>query len=57
MKVIMVIITFICILVLSYFATVGLSWLICWGFGVTFSWKVATAVWAIIFILDSIFRK
>ena len=56
MGVIVIIITVICILVLSYFATAGLFWLICWGFGMTFSWKIATAVWAIIFILGSIFR-
>lgn len=47
----------ICILILSYFTTAGLSWLICWGFGVTFNWKIATAVWALVFILRSIFGR
>ena len=34
--------------------TGGLVWLVCWGFALEFSWKVAIGIWAFLFLLNII---
>lgn len=43
--------------VVSYFANAGLVWVICWGFGWTWSWKLSTAVWAVEWLLSLTFKS
>ena len=43
--------------VISYFANAGLVWAVCWGFGWTWSWKIATAVWAVEWLLSLTFKS
>ena len=47
---------FLAILVLDFLCTAGLLWLICWAFKLAFSWKVVFGIWAIIAILQAIFK-
>ena len=53
-------------LVISFLATAGLVWVLCWAlpaigivaigsFTIVFSWKLALVVWVIMFLLQSIF--
>ena len=53
-------------LVISFLATAGLVWLLCWAlpaigivaigsFTIVFSWKLALVVWVIVCLLQSIF--
>lgn len=63
----MVILFVILSLVASFLATAGLVWLLCWAltgigivaigsFTIVFSWKLALAIWIIMFLLMSIFQ-
>lgn len=40
-------------LALSFFGTAGLVWLVCWAFGLAWSWKIAIGVWAVICLVSS----
>lgn len=33
-----------------------LYWIVCWAFHLTFSWKIAIGIWAILAIIRSIFN-
>lgn len=35
-------------LALSFFGTAGVVWLVCWAFGLAWSWEIAISVWAAI---------
>lgn len=63
----MVILFVILSLAISFLATAGLVWLLCWAltgigivaigsFTIVFSWKLALAIWIIMFLLMSILR-
>lgn len=57
-KVIMLWITIISAIVifigLSFLIVAGLTWLICFGFGIVFSWRIAVGVFAVYALLISI---
>lgn len=57
MKKIMYILVITATLGVSFMATGGLVWLICWAFSLTFSWKITLGVWVVWFILNQIFSK
>ena len=66
-KIVLVLITIALIFAVSWGATVGLLYLACWVFNwaglynlfsiapITFSWKIATAIWALLCILKTLF--
>jgi len=37
--------------------TAGLVKIVCWAFGLTFMWRYAIGVWALICLLGSIFKN
>ena len=51
-KLLFVILFFLGCCVLSFFATAGLLWLICWAFGRMWSWRAVVGVWAILWIVS-----
>lgn len=38
-------------LALSIAITGGLVWIVCWAFGLTFTWKMVAGVWAVMGLL------
>lgn len=44
-------------IVISILMVAGLTYLVCWGFGFTFTWPLAIGVWALIGLLSTIFKK
>lgn len=42
---------------LSYLIVAGLTYLICLGFGLAWSWLLALGAWALILLLRSIFKS
>lgn len=42
---------------ISYFCTAGIFWLICKCFSWAFSWKIATGVWLILFLLGTTIKS
>ncbi len=52
-KVATVILAIALLLAFSFICTAGLFWLVCFAFNLTFSWKYAIGVWAIIFLVSS----
>lgn len=51
------ILSLIFILAISFGLTAGLVALVCFAFGLAFSWKIALGIWVIIIILRSIFSS
>ena len=47
------IILLIVMLGISYFCTAGIFWLICKCFNWAFSWKLATGVWLVLFLIGT----
>lgn len=45
------------IMIVDFLLTAGIVWLVCFAFGLVFSWKMVLGIWAIIAILHSIFSK
>lgn len=45
------------ILAVSYFGTAGLVWVVCWAFDKVFSFKAATAIWVLWFVISLSFSK
>lgn len=41
------------ILAISFICTAGLVYLVCWGFGIAWSWKISVGVWAALFLIGS----
>lgn len=39
-------------LAISFFCTAGLVWVVCWAFGLTWSWKIALGVWAALCLIS-----
>jgi hypothetical protein len=35
----------------------GLTWVVCWAFSIPFMWKYALGVWALIVLLNLVFKK
>lgn len=44
-------------MIISFFLTAGLVSLVCWAFDLDFTWKLAAGVWAVIWLLKSIFGR
>ena len=44
------------VLALDFFICAGLVWVICWAFGLVFTWKIAIGVWVITLLLSGIFK-
>lgn len=42
---------------ISYFCTVGMIWLICKCFSWAFSWKFATGIWLVLFLVGSTIKS
>lgn len=40
----------------SWIVTCGLIKLVCMCFGLTFTWKIATGIWIVLAILQSVFK-
>lgn len=43
------------LLIVDFLFTSGIVWLVCFAFGLAFSWKIALGIWAIVALLHSIF--
>ena len=39
-------------LAISFFGTAGLVWVVCWAFGLSWSWKIALGVWAALCLIS-----
>lgn len=39
-------------LAISFFGTAGLVWVVCWVFGLSWSWKIALGVWAALCLIS-----
>ena len=50
-------IAYVFIIILSYFTTAGILWVVCLAFGFAWSWKVTFAVWLVEALLRSIFSR
>lgn len=50
------IILFLALCVISYLITCGLVYLICLCFSLTFTWKIATGVWLLMWLLKGVFN-
>lgn len=46
----------IALLFISFFSTAGLWRLACWAFGLDFSWKASIGVWAVLWLIGSVFK-
>ena len=44
-------------LAISILFVAGLTYLVCWGFGITFTWPLAIGVWALLGLLGTIFKR
>lgn len=42
---------------ISFLVNAGLIWVVCWGFGWTFTWKLAVGIYVAEIILKSIFNN
>lgn len=45
------------ILIISFSITSGMIWVVCWAFGLAFSWRLAVGIWVVLIILRSIFKS
>lgn len=43
-------------LMVNFFITAGLTWVICWAFELTFSWKLAVGIFAILALIKGTFH-
>lgn len=39
-------------LAISFLGTAGLVWVVCWAFGLSWSWKIALGVWAALCLIS-----
>ena len=39
-------------LAISFFGTSGLVWVVCWAFGLSWSWEIALGVWAALCLIS-----
>lgn len=42
---------------LDFALAAGLYWVVCWGFGFTFTWPSALAIWLVTLVLAGIFKS
>ena len=42
---------------ISFAISAGLTWLVCWSFDLTFTWKYALGVWVIFGVVQHLFRS
>ena len=54
---ILIVLLVVLLLALDFAICAGGTWLVCWGFGLTFSWPAALAVWIIFTALCAIARQ
>lgn len=40
----------------SFLITAGIVWVICWAFGFLFTWKLVIGIWAVLFLLRTVFN-
>jgi hypothetical protein len=48
---------YVALIVLSIGITAALVKIVCWAFGITFMWRYAIGVWALICLLGSVFKN
>lgn len=41
----------------SFLCTAGLIWLICWAFGLGFSWKITFGIWLVLILARMVFKN
>lgn len=46
------VVVFIALLIVVGLLMSGLVWLVCWAFGIAFSWKYVVGVWALMFLYN-----
>ena len=46
-----------CILLLSFFVSAGIVWVVCWAFHWTFSWGISIACWLLWLVLNGVMKK
>jgi len=57
LEIILVIVCDVVSIAVSFFATAGLLWVICWAFNLAWwSWKISLGVWVALLILSSTFK-
>lgn len=56
-KLIILISAILLLLGLDFCITSGLFWVVCWAFGLTFTWKIALGIWVISIFLAAIFKS
>ena len=42
---------------LSFLVIAGMYWIVCWAFGMVFSWQIAVGVWVVYTVLSSMFQS
>ena len=52
-----VVAVYVALILLSILVTVGLVKIVCWAFGLTFMWRYAIGVWALICLLGNAFKN
>ena len=48
---------FVTAIVVDFLVTSGLVWLVCFAFGLIFSWRIVIGIWAVVVLLQAIFGK
>lgn len=41
---------------LDFLGLSGIYWVVCWAFGLTFTWPIALAIWLVTLVLAGIFK-
>lgn len=52
-KVFAIVVSVIAVLAVSFVLTAGLWYLVCWAFGIAWSWKVSVGVWCALALISS----
>ena len=52
-----VVAVYVALILLSILVTAGLVKIVCWAFGLTFMWRYAIGVWALICLLGNAFKN
>ena len=55
--VIVFVLTVVILCTVSYFLTVGSTWVFCKAVHLEFSWLLGTAVWLVLWVLAGLFKK
>lgn len=54
---ILIILVIVLCLAVSFFATAGLIWVVCWALGFVWSWKLCIGIWALMILASSVFKS